>query len=259
MKSSLNLFLTSILCFALFTPIALQGQDSTKSLEQRIVQLERELQELQDVEAVKKLMRAYGYYLDKGLWDQVVDTFSDDAQVEISGRGVFNGRERIEDLFIGAMGGGKIGLGEGRINNHIILQGIVNIDPEGTTAKGRWRTYTLIAQYQVNALWGEGIYENEYVKEGDTWRISKMHYYGTYFTPYDEGPELTALPLNNLNEEFPPDELPTVDYDVYPGFYIPPFHYANPGSGRPWTIEDSERYSTSGINSVIHGLAAESE
>jgi hypothetical protein len=36
----------------------------------------------------ERLQRVYGYYLDKKLWDEIVPLFTDDARVEIGGRGV---------------------------------------------------------------------------------------------------------------------------------------------------------------------------
>ena len=35
-------------------------------------------------------------------------------------------------------------------------------------------------------------------------------------------------------------------YDAFPGHYVPPFHYPNPVTGRPWTLEDTKKYSTEG-------------
>ena len=53
---------------------------------------------------------------------------------------------------------------------HILIPiaGIVDVDPDGKTAKGRWYGYFLGAmprEGQTRALIGCGIWENEYVKE----------------------------------------------------------------------------------------------
>lgn len=238
---------------AIALPLVLCGKahsasTSEKALLERIERLEQRVQRLDDVDAINKLTRAYGYYVDKQLWDQVVDTFSDDCTIEIAGRGVYHNRKGAISLFQGSMGQGEIGLKPGNLFNHMILQGIVDVDPNGTTAKARWRAFVQIAGYQKFALWSEGTYENTYIKQGGIWKINGMHFYATYYTPFDQGWAKANMPNNGPSKTNPPDELPTVTYDVFPGHYVPPFHYPNPVTGRPWTIEDSRKYSTSGMS-----------
>lgn len=214
--------------------------------DKRLAALEARVQRLDDRAAIEKLTRAYGYYVDKQLWNEVVDTFSDDARVEIAGRGVYRNKAGVDRLFRLAMGGGKIGLRDGGLFNHMILQGVVNVAPDGQTAKGRWRAFVQIGQHKAFGLWSEGTYENEYVKRGGVWLIKDMHFYATYYTPYDQGWAKVALPNNGPSKDYGPDEPQSVQYDVFPGHYVPPFHYPNPVTGRVWTEADSRKYSTTG-------------
>jgi hypothetical protein len=62
------------------------------------------LQRVEDVQAIERLERAYGYYVDKHLWDQVVDLFAEESSVEIAQRGVFYNREGARRVFLGRMG-----------------------------------------------------------------------------------------------------------------------------------------------------------
>jgi hypothetical protein len=217
-------------------------------LEARLAALEARVQTQEDIEAINKLTRAYGYYVDKQLWHEVVDTFSDHAVVEIAGRGVYRDRKGVDDLFRGSMGGGEIGLKPGALFNHMILQGIVDVAPGGKTAKARWRAFVQIAGYKQFALWSEGTYENEYVKENGVWKISKMHFFSTYYTPFDQGWAKVGMPNNGPSKTYPPSAPQSVQYDVFPGHYVPPFHYPNPVTGRVWTQEDTLKYSTQGMN-----------
>jgi len=51
-------------------------------------------------------------------------------------------------------------------------------------------------------------------------------------TDYDKGWAKDAQPAPGPSREFPPDQPPTRVYGTYPKFYIPPFHFANPVTGR---------------------------
>jgi hypothetical protein len=210
------------------------GAQDVKALEARVRALEARLQKTEDIEAIEKLTRAYGYYVDKAQWDQIVDLFANESRVEIAGRGVYYNRSGVDTIFRKVMGRGKIGLGDGALFNHMILQGITDVDADGKTARGRWRAFVQIGQYQKAALWSEGTYENIYVKENGVWKFKDLHFFATYYTPYADGWAKTALPNNGPSTEFPPDKPQSVKYDVFPGHFVPPYHYPNPVTGKPW-------------------------
>ena len=203
------------------------------ALEQQLATQSARIQSLQDIESIEKLTRAYGYYVDKNLWDEVVDLFADDSSVEIAARGVYLGKKGADRLFRGAFGHGKTGLAPGHLFNHFQLQGIVDVAPGGKTAQGRWRVFAQIATYGQSAIWSEGIYENTYVKENGIWKFQKMRFWPTYYTPFDEGWAKKNLPNNGPSKEYPPDRPPTDNAGVYPDLnMIPPFHYKNPVTGK---------------------------
>jgi hypothetical protein len=89
-----------------------------------------------------------------------------------------------------------------------------------------------IGELGKNARWGEGTYENTYVKEGGIWKIKSLHFYQGYYVDYYSGWDKGALPLVSQYKELPPDRPPSEDYKVYPQFFVPAFHYNNPVSGR---------------------------
>lgn len=212
------------------------AQPSLEALQRRVDQLERRIARTESIEAIEKLTRIYGYYLDKALWDEVIPLFTDDCTVEISSLGVYVGRDRAAQLFRDILGKGPAmsdenGLVYGRLYNHMIVQGIVHLDDDGLGASGRWRCFMQIAEFGVKATWGEGPYEIRYRKEGEQWKIQRLHFYRTYHTPFDEGWAKARSPRGNLRERFEPDLPPTMEYECYPGVFVPPFHYANPVSG----------------------------
>jgi len=199
------------------------------ALESELAALEHEIELLEDTKAIKRLQRAYGYYADKKLSDEISALFAADATAEIGGLGVFVGRERIGALYDLLLDGG---LEEGRLFNHMILQGVVHVAPDGRTAKGRWRALIQLGEHGESATWSEGPYENEYVKEDGVWRISKLHWYATLTAPYDPGWHRAQIPLDGPSDALPPDRPPSEVYESYPSAYLPRYHYDNPVSGR---------------------------
>jgi len=209
-----------------------QIQHDTGMLEQRI-------QLVEDENAIENLQRTYGFLVDKALWKDVADLFSDDGTLEIGGRGVFAGRERIHQylLFLG-----KEGPQYGRLIDHLQLQPVIHISPDGVTAMGRWRflaqTGLLESMAGTDTLQsgsgylGMGTYENEYVKEHGIWKIRKLHAYFRMYTSDVDGWGKIALPVTRPEAALPPDQPPTVEYDIYPSTYIPPFHYRHPVTGK---------------------------
>lgn len=203
----------------------------------RIESLELRLRKMEDIEALKKLTRMYGYYLDKALWHHVLPLFTDNCEVEISALGVYAGREQVNTLFREVLGKGPAmsdenGLVHGRLFNHLILQGIVHVADDGRSAQGRWRAFVQVAEFGKSAVWGEGPYEIEYRKDdAGRWLIRKLHFYRTYHTPFDEGWAKAASPKGGMREAHPPSRPPSMDYEPYPAVFVPPFHYRNPITG----------------------------
>jgi hypothetical protein len=201
----------------------------------QIAALEARADRVKDANDIKRLQRAYGFYLDKAEWDQIADLFAPDGSVEYANEGVYTGQARIRE-YLKRLGGGHSGLVEGELNNHMILQPVVNVAPDGLTAKARWRALIQEGHYKKDAQWGEGTYENEYVKEAGVWKIRKLHWYVSFLAPY-EGGWAKVKPLDafvgGVVKDFPPDKPPTVDYKPYPAAFVPPYHYENPVAGEP--------------------------
>jgi hypothetical protein len=218
------------------------------ALQTQLAALEHDVGLLEDTKAIKRLQRAYGYYVDKKLSREIGALFADapSTTAELGGSGVYVGRARIAEFYDRIIGGdagrdargratqGAVaeGLEPGQLFNHMILQGVVHVAPDGRTAKGRWRALIQIGQHGESAVWAEGPYENEYVKENGVWKFSKVHWYMTMSAPYSPGWHLAPQPMEPPLAEFPPDRPPTAVYASYPAVYQPPYHYANPVSGR---------------------------
>jgi hypothetical protein len=215
------------------------------ALSKQLDQAERDLQVAEDVSAIKKLQRAYGFFLDKGLWEDLSDLFSDDARAAYPA-GTYIGKASIREHIWRNVGDGTIGLRDGRLYNHMVMQPVVDVMPDGKTAKGRWRVLAMIGRFgdgetPGQATWAGGIYENTYVKENGVWKIKDLKYYDGFTAPYEGGwakaaPVKEGEPPPPAPRRFalakPPDQPHDPDCPGYPYACIQPFHYANPVTGR---------------------------
>ncbi|MEO6338582.1 MAG: nuclear transport factor 2 family protein [Caulobacteraceae bacterium] len=209
-------------------PAAPQPATTAASGPMDIEMLRRRAERLQDGGAIENLQGAYGFYIDKKLWDQVADLFGADASYEIGQNGVFLGQPHIREYLHSL---GPKGLQDGDLFNHIQMAPVINVSPDGRTAKGRWQVLTQAGKFGKTAMWAAGIYENEYVKDGGVWKFAKMHFYTTFATPYEAGWGKVALPAENAAERTgpKPDRPPSGNYPVYPTYYLAPIHFPNPG------------------------------
>jgi SnoaL-like domain len=204
------------------------------ALDRQISRLEREVDRLEAARAVKHLQRAYGFYLDRALWNEIEPLFVEDGTIELGSDGVYVGRSRIRQ-YLQRLGEGQVGLKWGRIAEHLQLQPVIHVSADGLSAKGRWRDFALLGEFHKNASWGEGIYENEYVKRNGVWMIKSIHLYTTFVAPYEKGWARVASSTDwrtELARAFPPDRPPSRRYATFPEPFVAPFHYENPSRAR---------------------------
>jgi hypothetical protein len=200
------------------------------SLGSRIRDLEQRAKRLNDEDEVENLQHIYGYYVDRKMWDDVADLFADDGTMELGRQGVYAGQASIRralDQF------GPQGLRPGELNDHLQLQIIIDVAPDGRSAKARGIELVMSGVHGVSGQWGEGIFENQYVKRNGTWRIKSLHYYPRLISDYDKGWAKDAQPAPGPSKDFPPDRPPTEVYETFPKFHVVPFHFVNPVTGHP--------------------------
>jgi hypothetical protein len=206
-----------------------QSERTNMPLNQKLVSLEQRKLRLEDLNAIKRLQSAYGYYLDQGLWDQAASLFADDGSIEYALDGVYAGKQRVRQ-YLYAQGGGKVGLAQGQLNEHMLIMPVITLAADGQTAKGTWRDIIMTGHLGKDAFWGEGPYENDYVKVNGTWKIRRIHWFQTLLVPY-EGGWAKHDDVNGgkyVSASLPPDAPPTVSYRPWPGAFTPPFHFRGP-------------------------------
>lgn len=229
--------LALLVCAMLVCACSTDSPQPGSSRPAQVQSLESRADRLHDVNEIKRLQRAYGFYFDKAMWDDVADLFTGDATAEYGNEGVYSGQAKIRS-YLRKLGHDRIGLAFGEMNNRLILQPVVHVLADGSTAKGRWRTLIMSGKFKESASWGEGTYEVEYRKEDGTWKISRLHWYVTFVAPYKDGwarmPQMDAWE-SAAAKAIPPDRPPTVAYRPWPAAFVPPFHYdvdsLEPGPG----------------------------
>jgi hypothetical protein len=196
-------------------------------LEAQVRALELKLRRLRAAEDVERLENTYGYYADKSMQDAISALFAQDSTLEILGRGVFVGRERVYEYMR------RLGVPtDGTLFNHMQLQPVITISPDGNSAEVRARLLVMFGREPDGAQWGDGVYENTFVREDGTWKYQSLAGFQTFYTTYDEGWGKRALPMLSYFPGYPPDLPQSVKYDPYPAVFVPPFHFRNPVTGR---------------------------
>ncbi|OYW44851.1 MAG: hypothetical protein B7Z08_01940 [Sphingomonadales bacterium 32-68-7] len=202
------------------------AQGAPASAEQQLDALDARITRLEDLNAIERLQKAYGYFVDESQWTQLSELFSDDATLEIGGKGLFLGKARVLEYMQTAFG--PDGAKDNVLAQHMQFQPIPDISADGKTGWVRSRAFVM-----SNAGWGLPLYENAYEKGTDgVWRISRLSGPFTMYTNWE------GWGKNALNNTWPdkfepaPDLPPSTVYLTYPAYYIAPFHYPNPVSGK---------------------------
>jgi len=126
---------------------------------------------LNDEDDVRNLQHAYGYYVDRRMWDDVVDLFTDDGVIEIGGQ-VYRGKSGVRQA-MELMG--PEGLTDGIMNDHLPFDTIVEVMPGGLEAFARGTELAMIGDANAGtARWKVSVFRNRFIRENGLWKIREM-------------------------------------------------------------------------------------
>src|SRR5690606_25663130 len=159
--------------------------DAASDPAERLVGLEQRIMVMNEEDQVRNLQNAYGYYIDRKMWDDVTDLFTADGVLEIANVGIYEGpdgvRRALERM-------GPAGLEHGELNDHMQLDMIVSIEPGGLEARSRGIELGMLGDADEDtAFFTLAVFENRYVKQDDVWRIREMRVFPIMKTNYYEG------------------------------------------------------------------------
>ena len=216
--------------------LMLAAPAQAQSVAAQIEQLTGRVERLEGTRAVRKLQRAFGFYVDRGLWGEAADLFADEGTIEIGVDGVYIGKDRIRE-YLKRLHGGQEGLIYGQLNEWVTLQPSISVAADGRSATARWRDLGMLGQYKKHAEWRDGIYENTYVRGADgIWRIGSLHLWVNFEVPYEKGwarlKPGEGVRRSQASLDFPPDRGPSATYEAFPAVQVPPFQANHPTTGK---------------------------
>lgn len=130
------------------------------------------IDDLLDIESIRKLRVLYSYYLDAGELERLVALFADDATCEFGPYGVWTGRAMIAENYQKVLGGvlekGPFQSLHVNSNHWVELTGV-------DTAVGRLYLIDLAVNSapEVNPMIWLGVYDETYRKTATGWKIQR--------------------------------------------------------------------------------------
>ena len=212
--------LTLVLSIGFFIGMRAAAQvapsDDLTAIRTRLTQIELRLHNAQALRDIKRLQYSYAHYAESGLWFDLGDLFATNGVAHYA-QGDFRGPEDLRKFYLQELGRGQLGLAEGRIYPHIMIQPVVTVAEDGKTAKGRWHVIAMLGGFGANASWAGVVYENKYVFENGVWKISELSYNSQYSgrysppgltlskwdLPYHFTPESAGSPAGNSDRHVP--------------------------------------------------------
>lgn len=220
------------------------------SLHAELESVKHRLSVQEDVQAIRRLHHLYGYYIDKCLYRETVDLFAEDSEVRFFG-GIFKGKAGARRLYIDRFQknftDGKNGPVDGFLLDHMQMQDVVDVAPDRKTAKARFRCFMAAGRHVdyggPRQWWEGGLYENEYVREGDVWKIKVLNYAPQWHADFETGwahtrPNYVPFFEKTMGDGDPlgPDELDPTAW-LWPQHQVLPFHGPHPVTGEAIKLE----------------------
>ncbi|WP_432828900.1 nuclear transport factor 2 family protein [Dactylosporangium sp. CA-092794] len=148
-------------------------------------ELTTRIAKLNNEDEVRNLQDAYGYYVDRKMWTDVVDLFAAGATVTIDGVGTYTGsagaRQAMERM-------GAEGLTHGQLNDRPIFDLIVDVNPDGREATTRGVEVGMLGNADTHeGGWEFSAFRNHFVKEDGLWKLKDLAITPLLSSPYAGG------------------------------------------------------------------------
>jgi len=209
------------------------------ALKREVDELRAKLTRQEDIEALRRIAYAYGYFMDNALTSEVKAMFADEMEYcEVSGYGMYRGRKGCDTMWTSVVGvslqdeNGHLAFG--RLAKHYLLSDMIDVATDGKTAEGRFNYIAFAGAFgrKGSARHQIGVYRMGFVQENGVWKIRR---FSLVFDAIDYDfdnwamkPGMRCPPPN-----VPPPDGPYTYYHPFPETGVIPFHFVNPVSGKP--------------------------
>jgi ketosteroid isomerase-like protein len=178
--------------------------------------IDREATLLLEQGRAQNVANAFGYYLDRGMYDDIVDLFAPEGNVEVAGQGVFEGADGVRRFLTRF---GAPGLDAGELNDRPQLMPEVSISDDGATALVRVTELGMTGQHGGAGYWSLAV-DTFLMTRGDDgkWRIVTLHRRPLMRADYKEGwahPLPAPLPMGEGVTVDAPAQPVDTDYPAH--------------------------------------------
>src|SRR5688572_9436661 len=150
----------------------------------------RDLERTESIRAVKTLQHSYAQYAQYGLWNEVGALFTSGGSLVFDGMvkpaETATGSTEIATFLRTRYGGGYEGLKPDSLSSMMIDSPVINLSPDGESAKVRWQAI-IFHGHAAEARIEGGVFENDYARENGVWKIATVRYFPQYDGPYEDG------------------------------------------------------------------------
>lgn len=198
-----------------------------------IGELEERLAVMADEGLVRNLQAAYGYYVNRRMWTDVSELFTDDGVYEFGGNGIYQGASGVRRAHERM---GPEGLGWGELNDRLQFDTVVELAPGRGEAWVRGIELGILGDVeQEEAFWEVSVFRNRFVKEDGLWKVREMRVFPLFRADYSEGWGKSRI-IETLTGALAPDApLPAADLGEQDRL-VPAFVSAHPVTGEAVTV-----------------------
>jgi len=126
-------------------------------------EVEARVRKLEDIEAIKKLKAKYWRCVDRKLWEELAEVFTEEATADYGPDIKLKGRPAIVQFLKSSLGADTV------ITSHVGQRPEIELTGESTATGIWWLNDYIVMQPNIRRR-GYALYEDEYVKENGKWK-----------------------------------------------------------------------------------------
>jgi len=126
-------------------------------------EIEARVRKLEDIEAIKKLKAKYWRCVDRKLWEELDEVFTEGATADYGPDIKLKGRQAIIQFLKSSLGADSV------ITSHVGQRPEIELTGESTATGVWWLNDYIVMQPNIRRR-GYAFYEDEYVKEDGKWK-----------------------------------------------------------------------------------------